>query len=390
MARNDIVLLDSLVDKARAQLGESRDRSEIFELFCLNQLLKDFELSFEELETGWTDGEDDGGIDGFYVLVDGVLVTDSDISHISHRNPEIRVEIFTINRADSFQQKPLNSLLTSLTEVLDLTKSDSEMSYPFCDEVLSQREIFNKIFVSLADRRPKLVVSIYYCCRGETQTLATNLTSRATQLEKLVKSLFSHVETTFKFLGAAELIELARRQRAYSLRLPFIESYISRGGDNYVVLVNLPSYYRFITDDDGALRRYLFESNVRDYLGEGNINRDIRETLERKVHASDEDFWWLNNGITILATHAMVVGKELSLENLQIVNGLQTTETIYHYFSDNEEIEDNRAILVFVVSIRFKEISSTFLLTTDGTMIVVRTSIRIKVDHQIVLFQFHI
>jgi hypothetical protein len=44
---------------------------------------------------------------------------------------------------------------------------------------------------------------------------------------------------------------------------------------------------------------------------------------------SGPDFWWLNNGITILATSATMVGKTLHLEDIQIVNGLQTTETIF-------------------------------------------------------------
>ena len=32
-------------------------------------------------------------------------------------------------------------------------------------------------------------------------------------------------------------------------------------------LVSLSDYYRFLTDDQGQLRSYLFEANVRDYEG---------------------------------------------------------------------------------------------------------------------------
>jgi hypothetical protein len=39
MARNDIVLLDSLIDKSRGQLGATREESELFELFAVDQLL---------------------------------------------------------------------------------------------------------------------------------------------------------------------------------------------------------------------------------------------------------------------------------------------------------------------------------------------------------------
>src|SRR2546421_345940 len=99
MARNDIVLVDSLVNKLKDQI-RNRDDSEVFELFSFDQVLKDFDLSYEELETGWTDGGDDGGIDGFFVFVDGHLITDTDLGFALKRNPEICLELFTVKRTD--------------------------------------------------------------------------------------------------------------------------------------------------------------------------------------------------------------------------------------------------------------------------------------------------
>lgn len=257
--------------------------------------------------------------------------------------------LFTVRRSDSFQQDPLNALNGSLPELFDLRKTESELGYPFCPAVIAQRQMFRKLFVALADRRPELVVSVYYCCRGDTSVLASNLTSRADQLRSTVQALFSDAQVSVTLFGAGEILELARRQATYSLRLKFTESYISREGRSYIFLATLPDYFAFITDEHGGLRRYLFESNVRDYLGEVQINEDIRATLESNASASSEDFWWLNNGVTILASHATVAGKEISLENVQIVNGLQTTETIYRYFSGGGSTEDERAVLLKVL-----------------------------------------
>jgi hypothetical protein len=51
------------------------------------------------------------------------------------------------------------------------------------------------------------------------------------------------------------------------------------------------------------------------------------------------DFWWLNNGITIIATDFSQHGKTLYLDDLQIVNGLQTSFVIDKYFKSNESTE---------------------------------------------------
>src|SRR5262245_6799264 len=103
MARNDVVLLDSLVEKAKARFGEQRDLSETFELFCFEQILKDLDPSYEELESGWTDGPEDGGIDGLYVFVDGKIANSDVVDYASRREPIVRLVICTIKHSDSFQ-----------------------------------------------------------------------------------------------------------------------------------------------------------------------------------------------------------------------------------------------------------------------------------------------
>ena len=47
------------------------------------------------------------------------------------------------------------------------------------------------------------------------------------------------------------------------------------------MIARLADYYRFICDEQGNLRRYLFDSNVRDYLGDNKVNLDIAASLER-------------------------------------------------------------------------------------------------------------
>jgi hypothetical protein len=349
VARNDLVLLDSLLSKARSRFVSGLDDSEVLEMFCFEHLLKDFDLTYEELESGWTDGPEDGGVDGFFVFVDGQLVTEDLLQSVTRRNTEISVFLFSVRHAEAFQQQPINALCSSVVELFDLRKSENELSYPFADAVLAQRELFRKALVGLADRRPKLTISTYFCGRGDTGTLAENLTTRAEQLRDSVRSFFSDVNAIVEFKGASELLEIARRDKTYSLRLRFTESYISREGLNYVVLATLPDYFRFMTDEVGELRRYLFESNVRDYLGPVRVNEDIMSTLHQNDPSTAEDFWWLNNGVTILGTHATVIGKEISLENVQIVNGLQTTETVYKYFRNGGSLTDERAILLKVI-----------------------------------------
>jgi hypothetical protein len=44
------------------------------------------------------------------------------------------------------------------------------------------------------------------------------------------------------------------------------------------------------------------------------------------------------------------MAKEILIENAQIVNGLQTTETLYRHFSNGGSLEDKRAIKIIVAA----------------------------------------
>jgi hypothetical protein len=60
MAKNAVVLMDAIVDERLREVYPSNQRDEVFEFLGFEQVLKDFDLSREEIEAGWVDGRDVG------------------------------------------------------------------------------------------------------------------------------------------------------------------------------------------------------------------------------------------------------------------------------------------------------------------------------------------
>ena len=88
------------------------------------------------------------------------------------------------------------------------------------------------------------------------------------------------------------------------------------------------------------------------------------DSLTKKTSANQGDFWWLNNGVTMLGTSVWIMAKEIFVENAQIVNGLQTTETIYDYFAKGGDADDQRAILLKVIVAADEEMRSRIVKAT--------------------------
>jgi len=204
------------------------------------------------------------------------------------------------------------------------------------------------------------MINTYYVSRGDTSEIGSEVRSRATQIKSIVQESFGSCISEFTFFGSTELIELHRKIPNYTLELPFLEALTK--GERYILIAKLVDYYKFVSDGNN-LRRYLFDSNVRDFMGLNRVNEDIKTTLE---NTSSPDFWWLNNGVTILATSATVVGKSIKIEDIQIVNGLQTTESIYRYFNSGGVDPENRCILVKVIVSKDEAVRDSIIRATNN------------------------
>jgi len=82
----------------------------------------------------------------------------------------------------------------------------------------------------------------------------------------------------------------------------------------------------------------LFARNIRGYLGNTEINKGMKSTME----SEPEYFWYYNNGITIVCDDAKQIKRGSSniikVTNAQIINGQQTTRTLAMAPKNNAEV----------------------------------------------------
>lgn len=82
MATNDTILIDGILDDIISSNGmddTNENRGKAFEDFAISELLKNYDLTRDQIIDGLVDGSDDGGIDGLYFFV---MVTMSQTSQL--------------------------------------------------------------------------------------------------------------------------------------------------------------------------------------------------------------------------------------------------------------------------------------------------------------------
>lgn len=346
MATNDTILIDGILDNiiSSYNMDDTREnRGKIFEDFAISELLKNYDLTHDQILDGLVDGGDDGGIDGLYFFVNGNYIADK-ATILPRTNAHLEIYVLTCKHHDTYELNPLESVDSSLSELFDMTIKTESLNSKYKSDILSKRELLIYLYRRLSPALIKTNIYIRYISRGDSENVADNIKCKGSKIEATCNKLFSISTSDMKFIGSKEILVCYRTKRNGSVQLKIKKGFQS--GKDFVVLVQLADYYNFITDAEYKLKRYFFEENVRDYLGSNRTNTDIMNTLE----SLDEiDFWNLNNGITLLTSSATLYDDIIEADNIQIVNGLQTTNTIFNYFSSGGTDEKKRSVLVKIV-----------------------------------------
>ena len=165
----------------------------------------------------------------------------------------------------------------------------------------------------------------------------------AQKIQKLYRKTSEEVTTEFSF---DEMVTLPK---------------INGIEEAYLGIIKFEEYEKIITDENGNMQN-IFYDNVRDYLGENPVNKKIDQTLK---DGKFDIFSILNNGITIVADKKnSSKGKLFSISNYQVVNGCQTSHTLFN----NKELEGMGKITIPVKLIitQNEDIKSNITIATNS------------------------
>jgi AIPR protein len=360
--------LDDYLVSQKVKTDPDLPDDQFFEKFCAAQILKQRDLDIDELNAGITRGKHDGGADSVYFFCAAKLVNDG-------MRPEQFLEyeeqfsmhliLIQATRTPSFGVDIVRNFEDSSNDLLDLRKDVDAEPQRYNAEIRAALRRFRHWWQTLRTKLPTLRITFYCASRGDDEH--QNVRTRADQLEQRVQRLYP-CECKVIFVTAKMLLEMAKRSRREPLHLKFVKHLSSDHlGNAWVCLVPIPDYITFLSDESGESREYILEPNVRGYLGQRNeVNSKISETLIQPDKS--EEFWWLNNGVTILAQDVDFGISDMMLTNPKIVNGLQTSREIYNYSRKNASKikREGRHILVRVIEVTNKQIARHITKTTNS------------------------
>lgn len=385
---NNQILMKEIIEGEFNEQEEYQEKNSFFEFFSASQILKNNDLSDSEIASCIVGGGNDGGCDGLFLFLNNELLTLDQVDGISGlKGAELNLTILQSKNTTGFNEDAIMKWKTVSSNLLDMTKETDEFSNRYTEQVVETFSAFKEVVKKLIRYQPRISFDYYYVSLGIE--VHDNVKAQSVELKELVNTYFPSATVEVHFVTADKLMDMYNASIETVANLEFAENPISRGKNTeFVSLINLAKYYYFITDDDGKLRTDYFEANVRDYQGGNSVNSCISESL---ASDSTEDFWWLNNGITILTDSIVsITQREIQVKNPEIVNGLQTSTEIYNYYSSNESLleSENRNVLVRVIVPASEETRDAIIFATNNQTSIPKSSLRVTdpIHYQIEMY----
>lgn len=339
---NNQFLLKEIIHQEYSATEEYDNENTYFEFFSAAQVLKDYAFSSEELVSGIVGGSNDGGCDSMFLILNNEIITPDQIPTLNcPRGSALDFVIIQSKKETRFGEDAIMKWKIVSTNLLDMSNDVERYKDRYSEDVIEMFVSFRDAITKLITLQPKVSIRYYYVTLGNENEVHPNVVAQSEELKSLVKHLYPTYQVDVLFYGADKLMDLYSSEPDINICVNLADQAITLGNPNeYVTLINISDYFSFITTPDGDLRKSIFEANVRDYQGDNSVNSSIAEALSKDD--SGEDFWWLNNGITILSDSiSLVTNRKITVKNPEVVNGLQTSTEIFRYFSGRPDKINN-------------------------------------------------
>src|SRR5260370_15008366 len=163
MSAIDVKALESNFETWIQERAPTLPKSKAFEIYSIEQMLKDSDLSDDELRAGQFGGGDDGGIDGMFLFINRTLILDETPLPI----PALAVELVLIQAKyhNGFEEEVVEKLHTFSRDLLTYSKSVAKLTYlnSFVRDAIDR---FRKKYAAVMGSQHTLKVNFHYTSKS--------------------------------------------------------------------------------------------------------------------------------------------------------------------------------------------------------------------------------
>jgi len=333
-------IIDKKVEDIKAMYASALDgfsedvkSGSAFMLYSLTTIFRD--QDFAEIENGIVDSayrqeQHDYGIDAIYLSANRTFITSIDQLDEFNEDTKFTFHIFQFKKGRGVDQGELLKFKEGINTVfIDENVDEDKNTYLF-NYLVDLDEIKHELYERFSSEQ--IQIKCYICFGGARKNIEDN-----DLLMTQVRAIGSFLDNGGYSSNSTEIYDA---QRLIDL---------DKKGEEIIGIIDYEKTFKYITDTDSKhklnghisivrgnqiaalvkqFQTSLFEANIRDYYRRSELNSKIIQTSADPQES--KLFWSFNNGLTITCRKVEELpGDKFRLHGIQIVNGCQTSNSLY-------------------------------------------------------------
>lgn len=300
---------DDLSKSMLNKLNKSESSDDyLFSLLCYKYYYNNGEvLENKDINSSWTDGRSDGGIDLVYNVQDDNEGQKLILIQSKYRNSSTSIndifDIFTkmIKTYNDFVNSNTSNYSKKLKKVLQNKIDEVGDNYSVDLVLFTTQEIQNYKQLDYEIRKNELL--------KDFNCIVYNIDNIVSTIESVNSKSISVANDSIKFDRKSGYLKY------------FCDKDNEENEDGIVVNISAKDLKRIYNKYNC---KGLFEQNLRYFITNKKIDDEIKKSLQK----NNEEFWFKNNGIIICCKSFYIKQDKIELEEFSIINGCQTTTLI--------------------------------------------------------------
>lgn len=117
---NDQIILEQILKDKKNELDVDIKDSEFFEIYSASEILKDYDVTYDDIEYGIVGNGGDGGIDSIFTFINGELQKEDTQLNTQARKNQIELVVIQSKTSSTFKEDAIIKFRETIQDLFDL------------------------------------------------------------------------------------------------------------------------------------------------------------------------------------------------------------------------------------------------------------------------------
>jgi hypothetical protein len=160
---NDQIILAKIIQEKCAESESELSISEYFEIYSASEILKDHNLTYDDISYGIVGNGGDGGIDSIYTFLNGELLKEDTVINTNQKKNHIELVVIQSKTSPKFNEDAVVKFRESAEDLFNLANDPDDFTTRYNTDLIDKSKLFRNAYSKVAGDISTIGNSLFLC-----------------------------------------------------------------------------------------------------------------------------------------------------------------------------------------------------------------------------------